>query len=638
MAKIPLPFGSWPSKLSAADVAGESLRLGRIEVFDSAVYWSEGRPGEGGRVTIMRIVRGGAAEEILPAPWSARSRVHEYGGGEFHVTSAGVFFVNDADQQVYLATDNAAPRQLTDAPGWRFADFAHDLKRNRLICVAEIHSACLAQPRNVLAAIDLGKSGAQAHAVLVDGADFYASPRVSSDGSHLAWLQWNLPAMPWDAAEVYTSTLDEPGAPEFPRRIAGGVDYAAFQPEWAADNALFFAADKGDHGDLFRSKDGMTAPYTAGDDLMRPFWSFNQRSYALLPDAKAALATVSNGGVSLRVLNLQDREYAKVETALCSIEHIAADGDAIVAIAATDTRAGAVVRQPLNGGAHEVLRASASFDLDAADISIGEPVRLTDLEREPVYGVYYPPTNAQFTSMHGGRPPVIIVAHGGPTGASARGLKPRTQFFTNRGFAVFDLDYSGSTGYGRNYRERLNGQWGVRDAADAVAAARHLIATGQGARGKVFIYGSSAGGYTVLMALAKSDVFAGGVSAYGISDLAALRRSTHKFESGYIDGLVGLAPDASEAEIAARLAERSPLTYADKIKTPVLLLQGLEDKVVPPEQSELIAASLNARGVPCEYITFEGEGHGFRRAENTIRALEAELAFYRRTLGISASG
>ncbi|MDX2263725.1 MAG: prolyl oligopeptidase family serine peptidase [Hyphomicrobiales bacterium] len=633
MQKIQAPFGAWTSALDAGAAAAASLRFGRVETFGGAVYWAEGRPAEGGRVALMRLKRGGEPEELLPAPFSARTRVHEYGGGEFYATALGVFFVNDADQQVWLREESGGVCQITDAPGWRFADFAHDARRDRLICVGEIHNACLAHPRNVLAEIDLCKSGAQAHSVFLDGADFYAAPCVSEDGSHLAWLQWSLPAMPWDAAEVYMSTVDEGGALEFPRRIAGGGGYAAFQPEWAPDNWLFFVADKGESGELFRSKDGTTGPYHGGADLMRPLWSFNQRSYALLDGARAAVAGVENGGARLGVLNLLDGEYNALDTRLRSIEHIAADGDAVVCIGATDDAPAALVRQPLDGGPHEILRAGGGAAIGAGDISVGESVRLTDLEREAVYGVYYPPCNARFEGMRRAAPPVIITCHGGPTGHSPRGFKARTQFFTNRGFAVFDLDYSGSTGYGRDYRERLNGHWGERDAADAEAAARHLIATGQAARGKVFVYGSSAGGLTVLAALARTDVFAGGVSAYGISDLEALQRTTHKFESGYIYGLIGADPDEAQGATAL-MRERSPITHADEIKTPVLLLQGADDKVVPPQQSELIAASLKARGVPCELILFEGEGHGFRRAEAMIAALEAELAFYRRILSI----
>lgn len=633
MAKIPLPYGSWPSEFSAAAVAEGGLRFSRVEVFGGAVYWAEGRPAERGRVVLMRIKRGGEAEELLPAPFSVRSRVHEYGGGEFHMTPAGLFFVNDADQQVWLRDENGGIRQITDAPGWRFADFTHDAARHRLICVAEIHNACLAHPRNVLAAIDLRKSGAQAHSVFLDGADFYASPRIGEDGSQLAWLQWNLPAMPWDASELWLASIDKTGAITDPALVAGGGGHAAFQPEWAVRESVAYVADEGGQGELF-GHGGETAPYPSGGDLMRPLWSFNQRSYAVSDDGTAALAKVKLGEVELGVVHLHDGGPRKVETRLRSIEHIAADGDAIVCIGATNDMPASLVRQPLDGGPHEILRSGGAAALSAADISIGEPVRLTDLEREAVYGVYYPPRNARFEGMRGAAPPVIINCHGGPTSHAPRGFKARAQFFTNRGFAVFDLDYSGSTGYGRDYRERLNGQWGVRDAADAEAAARHLIATGQAARGKVFLYGSSAGGLTVLAALTRTDVFAGGVSAYGISDLEALQRTTHKFESGYIYGLIGADPGDAEGA-AALMRERSPITRADKIKTPVLLLQGADDRVVPPQQSELIAESLKARGVPCELMVFQGEGHGFRRAATMIAALDAELAFYRRILGLA---
>lgn len=627
MTKINSPFGTWNSSLSPSGVAAGALRLSRVETFNGALYWSEGRPVEG-RTGIMRLTPDGEMEDVLPAPFSARSLVHEYGGGEFHVTAAGLFFVNDADQDVYCL-ENGTVRRITNAPRMRFADFSYDETRRRLIAVGELHAesaAAGAHPENFLAVINLDAEPEDAVSTLVSGSDFYATPRVSPGGGQLAWLSWNLPDMPWQGATLFVADLDASGGPDVPQQLAGGRGSAAFQPEWAADGSLYFVWDAGGAGALYRWRDGTAERIFSGDgDLSRCLWSFNLRSYALLPGGRAALSFTRRGETALGVVSLGTGQMLPVPSSLTSLEVIAPLNEyAVAGIGGTDEHAGAVVVQFIGGGVHQRVRDSASHAFDPEDISRGERLEFAGPSGAPVYGVYYPPRNKLYEGEPGAAPPVIVQVHGGPTSAAGRGLKPRVQFFTQRGFGAFDLDYSGSVGYGREYRSRLDGYWGVRDVEDCETAARELIARGLAARTGVFIFGSSAGGYTVLMALTKSKTFAGGVSYYGISDLAGLQRTTHKFKSGYIYGLIG----ADKASAERLLAERSPLAYADNISVPVLLCQGLDDKVVPPAQAEFIVSSLKARGVPVTYITFEGEGHGFRRAANIERALSAELEFY----------
>lgn len=635
--KRPCAFGLWPSRINAEIVAGGAIRFGRVEVFEGVLYWGESRPAEGGRAAIMRQKSGGEPEDLLPAPFSARSRVHEYGGGEFHVTRLGVFFVNDEDQQVYLLKEGCAPLPITQAPGVRFADFAYDAARGRLIAVAERHESggdAHAHPENCLAAINLTASPEAAVSMLVEGASFYASPRLSPDGRGLAWLQWNLPAMPWDEAALMLAEVADDGGLGAPHRIAGGGNCAAFQPEWGEDGALYFVSDEDGEGALYAWRKGETRRITgAGYDLSRPLWSFNLKSYSLGSGGRAIVAFTKDGVAGLGLVSPPSDAITPIETDLLSIEHICALEDGFAAVGAARTHPAAIIARPLGSSSHNIIRAGACLDLDEGDIASGLPMRFKGPDGAPVYGCYYAPQNRDYEGPPGDLPPLIMTAHGGPTSRASRGFSSRTQFFTTRGFAVFDLDYSGSTGYGRDYRNRLSGFWGVRDVEDAETAARALVEAKQAAPGRIFLYGSSAGGYTALMALAKSKAFAGGVSAYGISDLAILQRTTHKFESGYIYGLIG----ADESNAEARLRERSPLTHADEIAAPVLLLQGLDDKVVPPEQSAMIAESLKRRGVPVTYLTFDGEAHGFRRAETIAAALEAELAFYRRVLGLEGA-
>lgn len=624
------PYGTWRSPVSAKAVAGKSLRFGALQAQGEFLYWTEGRPDEGGRGVIMRVGADGVAEDVLPLPFSARSKVHEYGGGENLVAGDKVYFVDADTQDIHLLKPGNAPRRLTSDASTRYADMTHDEARNRLIAVAEHHGEGAHNPENYLAAIALGESDAEPARIVSRGHDFYASPRASPDGSTLAWLAWDLPDMPWESAALYVADIEQDGSLANQRRIAGGENSAAFQPAWSPDGKLYFVWDKTGFGNLY-SWDGKSISKITDCDaeLMRPHWVFGMQSYAVLDETRIAAAFIEDGETKLKIIDVQSCDVTPVECSLRGIDHLAPFGEGIAAIGASDTAAPAVVAIK-EGGALETLRSAGGSGLTDEDISTAEMLRF-DSKTQEVYALYYPPANACRSAPSDEAPPLIVFVHGGPTGMADRGLKLKIQYWTAKGFAVCDLDYSGSAGYGRAYRNRLNGQWGIRDVADAAALARHLTSSGKVDPKRLLISGGSAGGYTVLMALAKLDIFSAGACAYGVSDLNQLQAITHKFESGYLYGLTGTTSETCEEVFTAR----SPLTHADEITCPVIFFQGMEDKVVPPEQSRAMAGSLRARGVPVAYREFGNEGHGFRRAETIIEVLECEYAFYARVLGLN---
>ncbi len=630
-------FGHWPSPITAASVAEGALRFGRVQAEGDAIYWSEGRPAEKGRATVMRWSKADGVSELLPQPYSARSRVHEYGGGEFLVADGRLFFVNDADQDVYamdLETGAGVIRRITSLPQTRFADFAWDNARQRLIAVGETHGAGHeALPQNALWTIPAGGTGALP-SPLLEGPDFYASPRISPDGRRLAFLAWDLPAMPWDAARLFAAELAEDGRAGKPIAVAGGGGSACFQPEWGADGRLFFVWDAEGSGQLYawREGSGPEKILDTGGDLSMPQWSFNAASYALLPEGKAYCTFVRNGEAGAAIGSLASGSAAPRETGFSAIHAISAGGAGVVLEGLKDDEALCVALDDPEGApaSPAILRRSSAVAIDAGYVSRPRRLEIPG-SAGTVHGLLYPPRNLAAHGPAGAAPPLIISLHGGPTGAAARGLKPRTQFFTSRGFAWLDLDYAGSIGYGRAYRERLTGNWGVADVEDTIAAARHAAQAGIADPGAIFVTGGSAGGYTVLMAIATADAFRGAASHYGICDLIALQKTTHKFEQGYQQTLLGASLEENEAVYR----ERSPIQHIERIVTPLILFQGAEDNVVPKSQSIAIAEALRAKGVPVEYHEFAGEGHGFRRADTIRTCLERELAFY---LGLMAGG
>jgi dipeptidyl aminopeptidase/acylaminoacyl peptidase len=551
------------------------------------------------------------------------------------VEGSEVFFVNDKDQQVHRIDPKGKISRITGAPHMRFADMALDAARRRLIAVAEIHKAGAADspPDNALVSIAFAGGAIE---TLADKADFYASPRLSPDGAMLAFTSWDLPDMPWDSAALHAARIGRDGSLAKAQIIAGGKDSSVFQPQWAPDGDLYFTWDKGGWGSLYRwdGKRVTKVHGTSGWELWRAHWVFGMRCFAIGPDGQLATGSLDDGVPCLQLGHLS-RGRAKamelVRTNAARIDDPVAAGKTFVALVSPPTGAPAVMRIGRNG-LKPILKPPAPI-ADATFVSRGEVIAFKNSKKQRVFAIHYPPRNARFRAPAGSKPPALILAHGGPTSMADASFKPRVQFYTSRGFAVVDVNYGGSTGFGRAYRERLDGQWGIADVDDCAAAARHLAASGLADADRIAIAGGSAGGYTTLMALATTKVFAAGASHYGISDLGLLLAHTHKFESGYLHRLLG----TTRARWKGVFDARSPLTLIDGITAPVILFQGLDDKVVPPEQSRLIVARLQARGIEVAYHAFAGEGHGFRRAETIIAVLEAELAFLQRVMRIGTA-
>ncbi|MGH1352912.1 MAG: S9 family peptidase, partial [Methyloligellaceae bacterium] len=622
--KETLPFGLWNSPVTTDLVAGKTLRFGGVQSNGGYLYWNEARPFEKGRSVIVRFLPEGEVEDVLPSPFSARSRVHEYGGGEFIVCDGVVFFVNAEDQDVYRMVPGQAPVRITDHPEMRFADMAYDKSFDRLIAVAEKHDDVVHHPENLLVSISMDG----VIDVLDEGHDFYGFPRVDDECSQLAWIAWDLPHMPWDNAGLFLADFLEDGSVGEPRFIAGGYETAVFQPEWGPDGRLYYVSDESGIGNLY-AFDGEVAESICFSpaEFGRPLWSLGTRSYVFTDEKTLIAASLKDGNLEVVQVDLDSGDVSVIDTLLRSLDHVVLVEDKVYGLGSYDGVPPGVVR--LEAGV-SVVRSSSELDLDAQDISVGQVLRMpSSVEDEEIFGIFYPPASAGYVAPEGDKPPLIVLVHGGPTGFADRGFKLKVQYWTSRGFAVFDLDYSGSYGYGRDYMERLNGQWGVRDVQDVKSALNYLVSQDMVNEGALFISGGSAGGFTVLLSLAELDDFAGGACSYGVADLVHLQDCTHKFEGGYLFGLMGVeAPEDWSDYDKTVFIERSPTTKAHKISKPVILFQGLDDKVVPPEQTRNMVETLKKNGRSVVSMEFPGEGHGFRAAETVKTVLEAEYRFY----------
>jgi dipeptidyl aminopeptidase/acylaminoacyl peptidase len=625
------PYGSWSSPISAELVAAGGVSLDEVRVAGGAVHWIEGRPLEGGRQVVCRAVRGQPAQDLVPEGFNARTRVHEYGGGAYAVTDGALCFSNFADQRLYRLDPGAGrPRPITPEPpapaAHRYADASPTPDGRRLVCVRERHGH--GRVDNELVAVPADGGGPPV--VLAAGRDFYASPRVSPDGRRLAWLEWDHPNMPWDGTELKVATLAGDGLAGDPVTVAGGPEESVFQPAWNPDGVLHLVSDRTGWWNLYRvGPSGLEALAPAEQEFGHPQWVFGLSTYAFLPGGR--IACIHGRGPMQRLGILEpDGALHDLELPFTSFypPQLRAVGDRLACIAGGPTQAAAVVViDPATGGVH-VLRSSEDRELDPGYLTVPEPIEFPTEGGRTAHALYYPPANRDAKGPEGERPPLVVASHGGPTAGVTSTLHVGYQFFTSRGIAVVDVDYGGSTGYGRAYRGRLDGQWGIVDVDDCVAAARYLADRGDVDPARLAIRGGSAGGYTTLCALTFRDAFTAGASYYGVADLARLARDTHKFESRYLDRLIGPWPQAE-----ALYRERSPIHFTDRLSCPVILLQGLEDEVVPPAQAEMMAAALDAKAIPYAYLPFPGEQHGFRQAAHIRRALEAELYFYGRVFG-----
>lgn len=619
------PYGSWKSPIDARHVAGGALGLSQTQIDGANIYWNEMRPLDGGRHVIVRY-RNGRMQDMLPAPFSARTRVHEYGGAAFCVAQDAIYFCHDSDQRLYRLLPGQAPRALTPEINQRYADLAMDHRRKRILCVAEDHRPA-GEPVNRIVAVDVDGDGDPC--VLVSGNDFYAAPRLSPDGSQLAWLAWDHPNMPWDESALWLADVDAEGLPSNQRCIAGGRDESILQPCFAPDGTLYFISDRNNWWNLYRWRHDRVqtlAPMEA--EFGAPPWVFGMSSYAFVSDKRVVCAFHQQGAWRLAVLNLDTLELTPVETSCTDISYVSADENAAVFIATSPVSPPAVVRMDLTTQHGDILHIS-NHDVPKDDyLSVPQTLSYPTSQNDIAHAFHYPPTNQDFRAPVAELPPLLVLSHGGPTAAASSTLNLKIQYWTSRGFAVLDVNYRGSSGYGRKYRQRLNGQWGVFDVEDCIAGARYLIEQQRADTKRLAIRGGSAGGYTTLCALCLHDFFQAGAVYYGVSDLEALAKDTHKFEARYLDRLVGPYPARADIYRA-----RSPIHHVDRLASPVIFFQGLDDKVVPPNQTEKMVTALRAKHIPVAYVAFAGESHDFRRAENIQRALEAELYFYSRLFG-----
>ncbi|HEY0544990.1 MAG TPA: prolyl oligopeptidase family serine peptidase [Pyrinomonadaceae bacterium] len=616
------PYGSWKSPITSDLIVSGTIGLSETSFDGEDIYWLEGRPSEGGRYVIMRRTPDGEVTELTPPPFNARTRVHEYGGGSYVVADGTAYFSNFADQRLYRQARNEEPQPLTAEASLRYADAVVDLKRRRLVCVREDHTESEREAVNTIATVDTESGESQA---IVSGRDFYAAPRLREDGARLAWLEWDHPNMPWDGCELWVGEFDENGALGNTKRVAGGLRESIFQPEWSPDGSLYFVSERTGWWNLYRlNEDGEAEPlHEMAAEFGWPLWVFRMSSYAIESAGRIVCAYNENGNWRLATLNPQTKEFEQIECPYTDIEYLRATSGQAVFCAGSPTEPNAVVRLDLKTREFETLRRSSSVAVEEGYLSAPEAIEFPAQDGATAHGFFYAPKNKDYDAPEDERPPLLVISHGGPTSATTTVLRLSIQYWTSRGIAVLDMNYGGSTGYGRAYRERLRDNWGIVDVDDCAGGALYLAEQGQVDKHRLAIRGGSAGGYTTLAALTFRKVFSAGASHFGVSDAEALATDTHKFESRYLDGLIGPYPARRDLYL-----ERSPIHFTEKLSCPMILFQGLEDKVVPPDQAERMFEAVKAKGLPVAYVPFEGEQHGFRRAENIKRTLDAELYFY----------
>ncbi len=632
------PYGTWESPIGADRLARAAVNLSDLRVFDAHLYWRESRPAEGGRQVVMTGAGGADIRQLTPEGFNARTRVHEYGGASFVVLGDDILFSHFADQRLYRQRPGAPPEPLTPQ-GYQWADCVKDPAAARLICIREDHTEATrkanGEERNEIVAVPL--SGGSAGTVLVTGTDFAAYPRVSPDGRRLAWIQWNHPDMPWDSTTLHVADLT-PTDIANPVQVAGGKGRSVLEPAWDADGTLYFVDDPSGWWNLYRwDGEAVTPVAPMAREFAGPLWQLGASTYALTGDGRAVARHSLEGVDGLGVVDLKTGKLTGFELPFVAFGNVQLlDRNTAVTIAQAREEEPAIIAVDLATGAHRVLHRPVTAGLPADLISRGEAIEFPTAdgpggEKRTAHAFFYPPTNPGFRAPAGEKPPLLVTIHGGPTSATKPVLSLQRQYWTSRGFAIVDVNYGGSTTFGRAYRERLNGNWGIVDVQDAIAAVDHLVATGRVDPNRVAIRGGSAGGFTTLAALAFTDRFKAGANYFGVSDIEALARDSHKFERQYDVSLVG--PPSTEL-----YRSRSPLYRLDGFGEPLITFQGSEDKIVPPNQSRMIVDALREKGVPVSYIEFEGEQHGFRRAENIIRAQESELFFYGRIFGFTPAG
>ena len=643
-------FGSWKSPIASDLIVSKTIGLGSIATDGDRIYWLEKRPQEKGRNSLVTYTTKAGVKNITPSPFSVRSKIHEYGGGAYTVDKDTIYFSNYGDGRIYQQVLNQYPRPLTNKLQQRYSDIVVDSQRNRLICICEDRSVSEAEAKNTIVTIDVVTGKVR---TAIEGNDFYSSPRISPDGKQLAWLSWNHPNMPWDSTYLWLASINENGNINVPELVAGGEAESICEPKWSDDGRLYFVSDRTDWWNLYRRNvDGsVEILHQMAAEFAYPHWVFGLSTYALLNSDKPngiaeseglaesndllsqtqrlVCAYSANGCWHLGSIDLQTKQFKEIKSRYTNISDLQAtkSGHAVF-IGGTPTEATAVVKLDLDAGKEQVLKRTGDLDIDPDYLSLPEAIAFPTENNLTAYAWYYPPTNKDYIAPPGELPPLIVKSHGGPTASASVDLNLRIQYWTSRGFGYLDVNYGGSIGYGRRYRQRLDGKWGIVDVDDCVNGAKYLVDRGKVDGDRLVITGSSAGGYTTLAALTFRDVFKAGASYYGISDLEILTTDTHKFESRYLDRLIGKYP-----EDLAIYQARSPIHHIEQLNCPVIFFQGLQDKVVPPNQAQMMFNAIKAKGLPAAYVEFEEEAHGFRISENIKKALDSEFYFYSRVFG-----
>jgi dipeptidyl aminopeptidase/acylaminoacyl peptidase len=636
------PFGSWVSPVKANLLASAGIGLGAVSVSGRDVYWLEGRPLEKGRQVAVRWTSEGAKVDVTPPGYNTRTTVHEYGGGAYLVHGKTIFFSNFSDQRMIRIDPGGEPRFITPEPqaewGLRYADGRMLSDGRRIVCVRQrlLPDSQVAKagvqpsiPQYANELVILPADGSREPKIIASGHDFYSNPRPSPNGRKLTWLCWDHPRMPWDGTELWVADMALDGTLSNPQRVAGGPDESVFQPEWGRRDELYFVSDCTNWWNLYAWQDGTIRPLASLEaEFGAPQWVFGQSQYVVLSDGRIACIYTFDGMNHLGLIPAGGGSLRTLEIGYSGLYSIATDGENLYLAGGSPVESPAILKVDSKLGAVEVLQRSSTVRIDPGYVSIPRQIEFPTENGLTAYALFYPPTNQDYAAPPGEKPPLIVISHGGPTGATDAVFSLSKQYWTSRGFGVVDVNYGGSTGYGRAYRQRLNGHWGVVDVQDCINAARFLIDQGEADERRVIVRGGSAGGYTTLVALTMHRFFKAGASYYGIADLEPFVADTHKFESRYLDSLIGPYPEAK-----ALYRQRSPINYVEQIACPMILFQGLEDRVVPPSQAEIMVQGLEAKKLPYAYLAFEGEQHGFRKAENIQRSAEAELYFYAHVFG-----
>jgi dipeptidyl aminopeptidase/acylaminoacyl peptidase len=622
------PYGSWKSPITADLIVSGAIGLNQPAIDGENTYWIEMRPAEGGRQVIVKRDASGKLTDINPQPFNARTRVHEYGGGDYAVSKGAVYFSNFADQRLYSQSGNEPPQPITPVAEMRYADAVVDQARNLIFCVREDHNGANHEATNALVSLKTS-ANEDCGRVLVSGNDFYSSPCLHRDGNMLAWLTWNHPNMPWDGTELWQAEVEPDGSLSAAKRIAGGESESIFQPQWSPDGRLYFCSDRSGWWNLYRLEKGEIVAVTKLDaEFGVPQWAFGLSSYAFASAQRIVGIYYVRGMARLAIIDADSLELETLDLGYTDLGWVRGATGQVVFRAGSPTTPAAIVRLDLESRKTENLRQSNSLRIDSGYLSVPEAIEFPTTDGLTAHGFYYPPKNRDYSAPENERPPLLVKSHGGPTSAAATALSLHIQYWTSRGIAVLDVNYGGSSGYGREYRERLKGTWGIVDVDDCANGAKYLVNRGEVDPERLMITGGSAGGYTTLCALTFRDTFKAGASHYGVSDAEALTKETHKFESRYLDKLFGPYPERRDI-----YHDRSPINFTERLACPVIFFQGLEDRVVPPNQAELMVTALKEKGVPVAYVAFPGEQHGFRQAQNIKRSLEGELYFYSQVFG-----